>query len=160
MARLGRWLGLAVALMITVPATLRPLQGHPLDGVNLVFHEAGHVLLSVLGETVMLLGGSLFQLLVPAACIGAFLLRRDRYSAGLLTLWLAQSLASVAAYIRDAPTRQLDLITGAPDTHDWWQLLGGWNALSLADPLGRFVVFLAFAAFVTGVLLAVWDELR
>lgn len=159
-ARVGRWAALILALLITVPASLRPLQGSLLDGVNLVFHEAGHVLLAFAGQTVMLLGGSLFQLLVPAACIGSFLLRKDRFSAGLLTLWLAQSLAGVAAYIRDAPARQLDLITGDPDTHDWWQLLGSWNALSLADPLGRFVAFLAFAATLAGVLLAVWDELR
>ena len=52
------------------------------------------------------------------------------------------------------------MITGDPDTHDWWQLLGGWNALNLADPLGRLVAFLAFTAVVVGVTLAVWDELR
>lgn len=80
-----------------------------------------------------------------------FLVRSDRSSAGLLTLRLAQSLAGVAACIRDAPTRQLDPLTGDPDTHDWWQLLGGWNALSLADGLGRLVAFLAFAAVVVGV---------
>ena len=160
LARAGRWAGLVLALFVTVPATLRPLQGHLLDVVNLVFHEAGHVLLAFMGETAMLLGGSLLQLLIPAACVTAFLIRHDRYSAGVLTLWLAQSLASVAAYIRDAPTRQLELITGDPDTHDWWQLLGGWNALNLADPLGRLVAFLAFTAVVVGVTLAVWDELR
>ncbi|WP_412029109.1 hypothetical protein [Deinococcus yunweiensis] len=156
----GRWIGLALALLVTVPGVLRPLSGSLLSTVNLVFHEAGHVLFGLFGETVMLLGGSVMQVLVPLACAAAFLARRDRYAAGIVTLWAAHSLASVAAYIRDAPTRNLDLITGDPDTHDWWQLLGAADALRLAAPLGSAVAFLAFVAIVAGVLLAVWDELK
>ncbi|MBZ9711982.1 hypothetical protein [Deinococcus multiflagellatus] len=157
-ARAGRLLGLLAALWVTVPGVLHPLNPGWLSGVNLIFHEAGHMLLMFAGETLMLLGGSLLQLLVPGACAAAFLWRGDRFAAGLTTLWLAHSLSGVAAYIRDAPRRDLPLITGDPDTHDWWQLLGGWNALDAADPLGRFVLFLAYAAVVGGVLLALWDE--
>ena len=51
--------------------------------MNLIFHEAGHVLLMWAGETVTLLGGSLFQLLVPAARVATFLRREDRYAAGI-----------------------------------------------------------------------------
>ncbi|MFK7603156.1 hypothetical protein ACI3L1_13195 [Deinococcus sp. SM5_A1] len=156
----ARIAGLILGLVFIVPGVLNPLQSHPLDLVNLIFHEAGHVLLMWAGETVMLLGGSLFQLLVPAACISAFLLRGDRYAAGIVTLWLAQSFAGVSAYIRDAPTRNLDLITGDPDTHDWWQLLGGWDALNLAAPLGRVVFFLALASVIVGSALALWDDVR
>ncbi|THF88351.1 hypothetical protein E7T09_03865 [Deinococcus sp. KSM4-11] len=158
--RWGRWVGLAVALLVTVPGVLHPLSGSLLDHVDLVFHEAGHVIFSVLGETVMLLGGSLMQVLVPLGCAAAFLQRRDRYAAGLMTLWAGQSLMGVATYVRDAPTRNLDLITGDPDTHDWWQLLGAANALNMAAPLGSAIAFLAFVALVIGVLLAVWDELK
>ncbi|GHF30546.1 hypothetical protein HNQ07_000708 [Deinococcus metalli] len=159
-AALGRWAGLAAALLLTVPGVLRPLSGSLLDHVDLVFHEAGHVIFSPFGETLMLLGGSVMQVLVPLGCALTFLFRRDRYAAGLVTLWTAQSLAGVAAYVRDAPTRNLDLITGDPDTHDWWQLLGAADALSLAAPLGNMLAFLAFACLVAGVLLAVWDDVR
>ncbi|OWL97932.1 hypothetical protein CBQ26_06780 [Deinococcus indicus] len=151
-ARWGRAAGLLLALWLTVPGILNPLRGDLLGGVNLVFHEAGHVLLIPAGETLTLLGGSAAQVAVPLACAAAFLWRGDRFAAG------------VAAYIRDAPLRQLDLITGDPDTHDWWQLLGGWNpqanALHLADPLGRLVTFLALATLIVSVVLAVWDDLR
>ncbi|QFP77396.1 hypothetical protein [Deinococcus sp. AJ005] len=156
----ARIVGLLVALIFIIPGVIHPLQNHPLDLVNLIFHEAGHVLLMWAGEMVMLLGGSLFQLLIPAACIAAFLLRGDRYAAGIVTLWLGQSFAGVSAYIRDAPTRNLDLITGDPDTHDWWQLLGGWDALNLAEPLGRVVFFLALASVIVGTALALWDDVR
>ncbi|MBZ9751077.1 hypothetical protein K7W42_09405 [Deinococcus sp. HMF7604] len=159
-ARAGRAVALLLALFVTVPGVLNPLQPGWLSNVNLVFHEAGHVLLMWAGETVTLLGGSAVQVLVPAACVATFLARRERFAAGLVTLWLGHSLAGVAAYIRDAPARELPLLTGDPDTHDWWQLLVGWNALGAADPLGRFVLFLAYAAVILGTLLAVWNELN
>lgn len=164
-ARLLRWLGLTVAVVFVTPGIFRPLAGHPLELVNLVFHEAGHVLLAPTGVTLMLLGGSLFQVLVPAVCIGHFWRRGDHYAAGLLCLWLAQSWAGVAAYVQDAPTRALDLITGDPDTHDWWQLLGacltpGCGHLNWADPLGRLLMVVAVFTALFGVLLAIWNDLQ
>ena len=42
---------------------------------NLVFHEAGHVIFSPLGRFMTVLGGSLFQILVPLLCMVAFLTR-------------------------------------------------------------------------------------
>ncbi|GGO31316.1 hypothetical protein [Deinococcus humi] len=158
--RAARLAGLILALVLIVPGVLRPLQNYPLHLVNLIFHEVGHVLLRWAGETVTLLGGSLFQLLVPAACVATFLRRGDRYAAGIVALWLGQSFAGVAAYIRDAPARTLELITGAPDTHDWWQLLVGWDALNLAEPLARAVFFLALPPVIVGAALALWDDMR
>ncbi|MFB9992162.1 hypothetical protein ACFFLM_09340 [Deinococcus oregonensis] len=162
-ARLLRLLGLIAAVVLVTPGILRPLTGHPLELVNLVFHEAGHVLLAWGGSTLMLLGGSLLQVLVPAVCIGSFWRRGELYAAGVLCLWLAQSWAGVAAYVRDAPTRNLDLITGDPDTHDWWQLLGacltpGCSHLNWADPLGRLLMVVAVLTALFGVLLALWND--
>lgn len=157
-ARALRLAGLALALRLVWPGVRRPLGGGWLDGVNLVFHEAGHVLLLWGGETLTLLGGSLTQLAVPLACALAFAWRGDRYAAGLVTLWLAHALASVGAYVADAPTRALDLITGDPDTHDWWQLLSPGGHLGWAAPLSRAFQALALIGVIAGVLLSVWDE--
>lgn len=157
--RLGRWAGVVVALLLAVPSLLAPAEFHALDHVNLIFHEAGHMLLMPLGEVVMLLGGSLMQLLVPLACGAAFLARGDRYAAGLMGVWTGQSLANVSAYVADARDRALPLITGDPDTHDWWQLLGGWGALDAAPGLGRLLLALAFVLVVASVLLALWGDL-
>lgn len=155
-----RLVGLVLALWVLVPGVIRPMGGHLIDNVNLIFHEAGHMILMFAGETIMLLGGSFFQLLVPAVCIGAFLQRRDRFAAGICTLWLGESLAGVGTYIADAPTRNLDLLTGDPDTHDWWQLFSAWNMLGSAVGIGRFVHALAILCLIAGVLLAIWDDLR
>ena len=47
-------------LAVLTPDLLRPAGWSFLDGVDLIFHEAGHVLFSPFGPTLMLLGGSLF----------------------------------------------------------------------------------------------------
>lgn len=43
--------------------------------VNLIFHEAGHVIFSPLGEFMAVLGGSIGQLMIPLLVLLAFLLR-------------------------------------------------------------------------------------
>lgn len=162
--KFARLVGLALAVLFVLPGIFRPQEWHFLNNVNLIFHEAGHVLLGFFGETVMLLGGSLMQVVIPFGLTVAFFLRGERYSAGIVSLWLAQSFANVSVYVRDAPTRNLDLITGDPDTHDWWQLLSGWNPLDnhlgWAAPLANFMLFLALASLIVGVLMAVWDDLQ
>jgi len=44
-----------------------------LDRVDLVFHEAGHVIFGFFGEFIGLLGGSLMQVLIPAIVTGYFI---------------------------------------------------------------------------------------
>ena len=43
-----------------------PYQWHLIDGVNLVIHEAGHLIFSPFGEFMTIAGGSLFQVIMPA----------------------------------------------------------------------------------------------
>src|SRR4029453_495778 len=44
---------------------------------NLIFHEAGHVILGIFGQFVGVLGGSLFQFALPLIIAGAFLRQGD-----------------------------------------------------------------------------------
>ena len=155
-----RWGGLLLALFFTVPGVLNPEKWVFLNNVNLIFHEAGHMILMFLGETIMLMGGSLFQVLIPGACAAFFWVRGDRYAAGILLLWAAQSLANVSVYVADAPTRNLDLITGDPDTHDWWQLFSQWGNLNAAVSVGKFIHFLSLVTMLAGVVVAVWDDVN
>ena len=48
---------------------------HFIDGVNLLFHEAGHVFFGILGQTMHFLGGTLGQLVFPVVTAVHF--RRD-----------------------------------------------------------------------------------
>ena len=64
-----------------------------LHNVDLVFHEAGHVLFMPFGRYMMILGGSLFQVLVPLIFVFAFLLaNKDAFAASVCLWWAGQSL--------------------------------------------------------------------
>ncbi len=101
---------------------------HFIDNINLLFHEAGHVLMWGFGELVMLLGGTIFQILIPLVLITYFYFKNQTFSASLIFYWLAINLFNISLYSGDALTRELPLITGDPDTHDWNQILFilGW----------------------------------
>ncbi|MEO8678056.1 MAG: zinc ribbon domain-containing protein [Vicinamibacterales bacterium] len=100
---------------------------------DLVFHEAGHVIFSPFGRFLAVLGGSLFQCLVPAIIAGAFVRERQWFSAAVGAWWTGQNLLDVAPYIADARALRLVLLggkTGAEvEGHDWEYLLTalGWT---------------------------------
>lgn len=105
-----------------------------LHGVNLVFHEAGHVLFRPFGDFMSVLGGSLGQLMIPAIAVLAFLRERDPFAASLGLWWLGQSLLDLAPYVYDARAGQMVLLGGvtgtdAPGYHDWTNLLTRMDAL-------------------------------
>ena len=126
--------------------------------VDLIFHEAGHVIFRAFGEFMTILGGSLGQLLMPAVALVVLLFQnRDPFGASIALWWLAQSFMDLAPYIDDARALQLPLLgggTGAdrPGMHDWNNILSelDWleydHALAkLADRTGVVLMVLAFA---------------
>ena len=111
--------------------------------VNLPFHEAGHVVFKVFGQFMMMLGGSLTQLLVPFICLAAFLLKtKDTFAASVSLWWLGQSLIDLAPYINDARKLQLMLLGGVTgqeveDFHDWEFILRKLGLLEYDHLLAR-----------------------
>jgi hypothetical protein len=96
--------------------------------IDLMFHEAGHVLFSPFGELMTTLGGSLMQVLVPIACGIAFVTTSPNlFGAAVMCWWTGQNLLDVAIYINDARALQLTLLggfTGAEvEGHDWEHIL-------------------------------------
>jgi len=101
-----------------------------LHGVNLVFHEAGHIIFSPLGRTMTILGGSLMQLLVPLAVAVSFFKRRDAAGFAVGGFWFFENFVDVGVYIADARALALPLLhNGGPESHDWHNLLMGWGLL-------------------------------
>ena len=91
------------------------------DFANLAFHEFGHLLFRPLGLTLHYLGGTLFQLFVPAMLVFYFLLRRDEPSgAAFCCWWVGESLINVSIYMADARELNLPLVGGGD--HDWNEL--------------------------------------
>jgi hypothetical protein len=110
--------------------------------VNLVFHEAGHVLFGFLPRFFVVLGGSAMQVLVPLACLVAFWRRGDRFGTAVAAWWAGQNLVDLAPYINDARDLQLVLLggrTGAEvEGHDWEYLLGVLRLMPWDHTLARF----------------------
>lgn len=98
-----------------------------LDAVDLAIHEAGHLLFAPFGDVLRVLGGTLLQLLLPAAFVGYFTRRRDAHAASVALWWVAQSLWNVSVYVGDARAQELPLVGGGE--HDWGYLLGQFGVL-------------------------------
>lgn len=137
--------------------------------VNLVFHEAGHLIFAPFGEFMAALGGSIGQLLMPLIVCLAFLFRyKNPFGACIGLWWLGQSAIDLAPYIADARAKQLVLLGGvtgrdSPAYHDWANILGqkGWlhydqQIAAAVDLAGAALMVLSF---VWGAYL-VWVQLR
>lgn len=127
-------------------------------GITLVFHEMGHLVFAPFGNTLMLLGGSIFQLLVPFAA-GAYLLFRQRDWFGLAVgqSWLAFATWELATYVGDANKEELPLVSmGGTPEHDWSTLLTQWRVLNWADALATATRGVAFVLWASAMALAGW----
>jgi hypothetical protein len=119
----------AVAGLYFLWCAYDPYQWHLIDGVNLVIHEAGHVIFMPFGELLMVAGGSLFQVIVPAVFVAYFYRRGQAYSAALVLFWVGESLLNVSVYAGDALKLQLPLLGGEDSIHDWNHLLSAMELL-------------------------------
>jgi hypothetical protein len=109
----------------------------------LIFHEAGHVISRLFGNWMMVLGGTLGQLIMPAILGSALLFKnRDPFGASI-GLWLfGVSLLDVAPYMYDALHPQLMLLsgmTGEEGGHDWIYLFSSLGLLEKAQVVGAVV---------------------
>ena len=123
-----------------------------LDSLDLAIHETGHLVFGFDGETLAVLGGTLFQLIIPAAFVVALWRAGDRHGATVPLWWMGQNCWNISVYIRDARAQELPLVGGGE--HDWATLLGDWGWLSrdgaLADTVHLVGVVLYLVAIVGG----------
>ena len=95
------------------------------QGINLAFHEMGHIVFAPFGEFMGFAGGTLGQLLVPVAAGVALFRQRDWFAVSFAICWLGINCFEIVEYAGDALTRQLPLVSptsGEPE-HDWTYLL-------------------------------------
>lgn len=140
--------------------------------INLVFHEAGHMIFMPLGRFMMIAGGSLMQLIVPAVVLWAFVHRNaNPFGGAVAAWWFGQSLMDLAPYIFDARAQAMLLLGGGtgrdrPGSHDWNNLLRDMGLLDNYRGVAWFVDFLAatimIAALIWGgrILLLQYQKLR
>lgn len=127
--------------------------------VDLVFHEAGHVIFGFFGSFIAALGGSLNQVLVPAVCAWHFLRQKQMASASAAVFWTGENVIGVAIYVADARDMKLPLLAEGL-THDWNYLLSELSLRDAAEPLGRLVFVSGVLVLVTAMALLAWDLMR
>src|SRR5258705_1135361 len=122
------------------------LGGVFLSKVILPWHEAGHVIFSVFGQFMAILGGTLGQHLFPIVLGMALLIkRRDPFGASLAFWLLGYSMIYTGWYMHDAGDPQAMMVSGKSsaedDGHDFvniFSYMGGWWLLH-ATSVGIFV---------------------
>lgn len=140
--------------------------------INLVFHEAGHLIFMPLGRFMMVAGGSLMQLIVPAVVLWAFVFRNANPFGGVVAAWwFGQSMMDLAPYIFDARAQAMLLLGGGtgrdrPGSHDWNNLLRDMGLLdnyrSVAWLVDALAALIMIAALIWGlrVLLHQYHKLK
>lgn len=169
-------LALAVLLALLAWSAFRNEYGYIplLSDIDLAIHEFGHMLfmpfgIQLLGNTMMILGGSLTQVVFPLIFFGYFLRKhedapRDLFAAMVCLWWSGINLLSVAIYCADSRAGQLMLIDGSTgqesDGHDWNNLLSRWGLLEHDTAIARWMRGIAFIVCVASIIVAVWSELQ
>jgi hypothetical protein len=173
--RYGR-LALAVVLALLAWSAFRNEYGYIplLSDIDLAIHEFGHMLfmpfgIQFLGNTMMILGGSLTQVAFPLIFFGYFMRKhedapRDLFAAMVCLWWSGINLLSVAIYCADSRAGQLMLIDGSTgqesDGHDWNNLLGRWGLLQHDTGIARGMRAIAWLVCVGSIIIAVWSALQ
>jgi len=161
----GRGLGLVILIVLTWKVLAQGLalsNGGVLafiHGIDLVFHEAGHVIFGFFGEFLAVLGGSLTQVLMPVIATVAFLRTRQWASAAVTLVWTGQSLTDVAIYAADGQARALPLLAEGL-IHDWGYILGRLGLLQSTETVGRLLFALGALTMLAGLSLLGLEVLR
>ena len=126
-----------------------------LDWVNLMVHEAGHLIFLPFGRTVSMMGGTIMQLLMPLLFVIHFFRKKEPYQASIMVLWVGENFFHISPYVKDARAMELPLLGGG--VHDWAYLLRkvGWLDYDLL--IGDIVWSIGFGIILLGFVIALRD---
>jgi hypothetical protein len=125
-----------------------------IDHVNLVIHEGGHLLFSILGATMSLWGGTLLELFVPLALAVYFTFARHTTGAAFSFFFFFENFLYIGTYMADARSQGLPLVTvgdAEEGGHDWFNIFSSLGLLQYDRTLGgttRIVGWLGMLATV------------
>jgi len=140
----------AIASLYFLWCAYDPYQWHLIDGVNLVIHEAGHIIFRPFGEFMRIAGGSLFQVIMPGLFVGYFWYHQKFYSAALVLFWVGESILNVSVYAGDSIALQLPLLGGQDSVHDWNYMLSALNLLPRTAAIAGAIRLIGTLVIVAG----------
>ncbi len=159
-SRWKSWAKVALIVATTIYGVVCALdyeKSYFIHGVDLLIHESGHMIFGIFGnQTLMIMGGTLLQLIMPLLFVGYFFFRKEWYSTAVTGWWFGQNFFDVAVYIRDARALALPLVgIGTDDPiHDWNYLLFHWHVLARDQQIANlfagigWIIF--FVVFIVG----------
>jgi hypothetical protein len=126
-----------------------------LHNIDLPIHETGHLVFLVFGRYMHFLGGSIFQILLPAIFAVAFVIyKRDAFAAAVMFWWTGQNFLDVASYINDARAMSAHLVGG--NIHDWNWLLGHMGLLHQDRQIAAVVFGIGAIIMILSVIWSGW----
>jgi hypothetical protein len=75
-----------------------------IDYVNLIIHGGGHFFFSWFGHTIMILGGTLGEFLVPLLYTAYFWWKRETTAVAFSSFWFLENFPYIGTYMADART--------------------------------------------------------
>lgn len=136
-----------------------PAHSSLVDGINLVVHEAGHLLFGWFGRLPGMAGGTVAELLAPVLVGAHFVRRREDFGAAVCLFWLGTALAHVGVYAADARAQALPLVSpvsGSPE-HDWTYLLLRFGALRHDRLIGGLFQAAGLGSMAASVAAGAWS---
>jgi hypothetical protein len=134
-----------------------------IDLVFIPIHEGGHLLFRLLGEFLMVAGGTLMQLGVPLMLAAFFILQRQIQGTVFCIFFFFEQFLPVATYMADARAQELPLLTvGDSDDviHDWNYLFGKLGVLDHDTQIAHAMRVIGWIGMIATVGWMVWRSLQ
>ena len=138
-----------------------------LHSINLLVHEAGHVVFRIFGNDVITsMGGSLFQCMVPLIFFFALWIKpRDLFGAAVALWWSFENMMDVVPYVADALPMKLLLINGVTGAetpyggHDWNFILCELGYIVYYEEIAHALSVIARIGIALCIMWAAWSLL-
>jgi hypothetical protein len=153
----ARYLGITLFCGYFIYCGFTPTEWHFIDNVNLIFHEAGHVIFFFFGEFIQVFMGSGFQVLLPLFISLYFFYNRQFLSGALVLAWVGQSIVNVSVYAGDAMLMNLPLLGGDGVIHDWNYLLTTLGQLSHTSAIASVIYGIGMIVICMSPVLALYS---
>lgn len=146
-------------LVLVVQAYLvDPTGGTIWDGINLAFHEMGHIVFLAFPQVMTVAGGTILQLAVPLIAGWMLIRQQDDFGGAVALVWLGTNFMGVATYAGDARAQALPLVSPFPGeiVHDWAFLLGELGLLHRDQAVAGLFRAAGHTTLLAGVLSGAW----
>ncbi len=128
-----------------------------MSAFNLIVHESGHFFFRFFGRFMMIAGGTIMELLLPAVFVFQGIYWHNRLGTQLSLLWLGQAFVGVSIYAADAQDRALPLIGNlGPEAHDWHNMLAMLGLLDHTPLIAGAIYAMAWVSWAVMVSLPKW----